>query len=279
MSAPGQAAFETITPPPTALRSISKMSALVKVEHWFQGPGNLIGAAARMNGEPFIFYLDPAGNTMISGVVLDINTQRNMTIDATEHFFAEEMSAKKTQAARQRIDAADRAGVKALPNPEPLPPGLSQDLEKLAYIATGDKNSQRKAYILFDFECRYCQTAFNQLSTQKLTGQIRWVPLATGGLASEAKAAYALATGDLKGGFTLTKEALQKKIAQLQNEFARSGAKLTANTDFSTQIGLKATPTFVYQHKGAWVMHRGFAALANLPNELGVGQAASTTSH
>ena len=75
-------------PPQAVEQALALWGALgVEIKAYFPGPGNLVGVAAElMPGKGMVFYLDPTGTFMVSGLVIDLKTGENLTQAAGKRY-------------------------------------------------------------------------------------------------------------------------------------------------------------------------------------------------
>ncbi len=255
MSSMTWAGVEAVTPPKDAEAAIKKLGPVMKVEGWFKGPGNLLGVAARFNGQPMVFFTDPQGRYMMSGTAIELATGKNLIADGTAQFFAAE-SGVVSQAL-------------ALPNPSKI--GIDKiTLDDFKGISQGKAATGKKAYIIFDFACGHCMRLYQELSKEKISGEIKWIPVTFSGELATSKAALALGLGKIEAVAGLSGKALSDAMLANKEALGRGALAAESNTQLAQGQNIGSTPYFIYERSGVLVGHEGYASTSGLAKALGV---------
>ena len=186
------AAHAGAPPPAGAARTLAVLGAKpgITVVDTFPALAGLTGVAVRVKDKPMIFYLDPAGENLILGLILDAAGQTNHTGAALARYFPGEnaqvppLTAPAGAAMREGLPAAGLrglSGIRQLPPAGPTSPEL---------------------FIVFDLACGHCQRLYTALAAPDLVSRLRaagvgvtWLPVDFSGERTAAKAAIALGTG------------------------------------------------------------------------------------
>lgn len=255
LSSVSLAGVDPATPPKEVA---AKFGLMMKIEGWFKGPGNLLGAAARLNNQPLVFFTDPEGRYMVSGVAIDTMTGKNITMEATAQFFGKE-AAGDNKAAQGSV----------LPNPAKLNMP-KEDLMQLKGITQGNPAAKAKAYIIFDFACSHCMNAYAALSKESLSGQIVWVPVSFSGEVATSKSALAAGLGKMDAVVGLSGKELRAFMLANKTALAKGALIVENNTSLAEKNEITSTPFFIYERNGTWYSHEGYASAQGLANALGV---------
>jgi len=251
------AGVEAVVPPKEAEVALKKLEGVMKIQGWFKGPGNLVGVAARFNGQPMVFFTDPQGRYMLSGAAVDLTTGKNLIAEATAQYFAGE------------AEGANRSS--ALPSPTKI--GMDKiTLENFKGISQGKGVSGKKAYVIFDFACGHCMRLYQSLSKEKINGEIKWVPVTFSGNEATSQAALALGMGKIDSVANLSGKALIDAIVVNKEALGRGALSAENNTRLAQEQKITSTPYFIYERSGVLVGHEGYASLSGLAQALGVQQ-------
>lgn len=246
---------ETIKPAKEVVVAMKKLEPHLAVLGWFKGPGNLVGVAARFNGEPLVFFTDPQGKYMLSGTAVNLESGNNLIASATVRYFAPEV--EKTGSGK--------------PLPNPVKSEITTDtLSKLQGISQGDRTSGYKAYVIFDFGCKYCMKLYESLSKEKVAGEIVWIPVTMSGEASTTKAALALGLGKMDRVVDLSGRALVDAVILNKEALGRGALAAEANSNFVKQHNINSTPYIFFSKNGVLMEHDGYANTAGLASAMGV---------
>jgi hypothetical protein len=248
-------AIETMTPPKETVSAMKKLEPHMSVEGWFKGPGNLVGVAARFKGQPMVFFTDPQGKYMVTGTAVDLQSGANMIAEATVKYFAPDI---------QKV-----AGSQPFPNPVKSAIG-AEELARLQGISQGDKASGNKAYVIFDFGCKYCMKLYETVGKEKISGEIVWLPVTMSGEASTTKAALALGLGKMDTVAKLNGRALTDAVVLNKEALGRGALAAETNTNFVKQHNLGSTPYFFFSKNGVLMEHDGYANADGIIRALGV---------
>lgn len=246
---------ETIKPAKEVVVAMSKLQPHLVVLGWFKGPGNLVGVAARFNGEPLVFFTDPQGQYMLSGTAVNLESGSNLIASATVKYFAPEV---------------EKSG-SGKPLPNPVKSGITADtLNKLQGLSQGDRTTGSKAYVIFDFGCKYCMKLYESLSKEKVAGEIVWIPVTMSGEASTTKAALALGLGKMDRVVDLSGRALVDAVILNKEALGRGALAAEANSNFVKQHNIHSTPYIFFSKNGVLMEHDGYANTAGLASAMGV---------
>lgn len=129
----------------------------VEIRQVFMSRSNLKAIVADSGKERRLFYVTPDGQSLISGMVFDVNGE-NVTSEDMARFNVRDVGGDKVLNTAQLEDLWKRAG-------------------QLRYIAEG---KGRPVYVLFDPNCPYCHQLWGSLRkvAEKGDVEIRWLPVA-----------------------------------------------------------------------------------------------------
>jgi thiol:disulfide interchange protein DsbG len=129
----------------------------VKISQAFVSRSSLKAIVADNGAERRLFYVTPDGQSLISGMVFDLNGQ-NITSEDMARFNVKDVGGNQVLSDMQLEDLWKRAG-------------------ELQYIAEGEG---RPVYVVFDPNCPYCHQLWRSLREVAASGkvQVRWVPVA-----------------------------------------------------------------------------------------------------
>lgn len=246
---------EAIKPGNEVVAAMKKLEPHMAITGWFKGPGNLVGVAARFNGEPLVFFTDPQGKYMLSGTAVNLENGSNLIAAATVKYFTPEV---------------EKAG-SGQPLPSPVKSAITSDtLNKLQGISQGDRTKGDKAYVIFDFGCKYCMKLYESVSKEKIAGEIVWIPVTMTGEASTTKAALALGLGKMDRVVALNGRALVDAVILNKEALGRGALAAEANSNFVKQHNINSTPYIFFSKNGVLMEHDGYANTAGLTSALGV---------
>lgn len=221
----GATAIDRINPTPGVEHVVKQWTNVgAEVKGYFDGPGNLIGVAIEiMPGKGFIAYFDPSGETMITGMALDMRNERNLTAEADTAFF-------QTPLPRSGNDIQEMAG---------------DVLQALPAIVEGDPAASKVLYVLFDFQCPHCRQLHQRLQQEidKGATRVHWIPVAFTGDKAASKAAYAL--GDIGDTSSLASLFVTDDIAPLlknPQRIAKGALGLERTMRFARDHHIKSVP-------------------------------------
>lgn len=245
-----------ITPPQKVLAAAQRNKGAITVKGYFQGPGNLIGVASLFAGKPMIFFYDPDGRWMVSGIAIDTATGKNLVAEASSHFFKGGQNSLSETALPTPTKSSVTAG----------------ELADLAFFEEGAAKRKSKAYVFFDFDCVHCGNLYKALrgSVGSITGALRWVPISLSGRpGSETRAALVLGGIPMDDVFAMKDADLQEAVTRHKAAFAKGALALERNMSFASGT-IKTTPTFFYERGAVMYEHHGFAGTGSLLKELGI---------
>jgi len=246
---------ETVKPSKEVVAALKKLEPHMSVSGWFKGPGNLLGVAARFNGEPLVFFTDPQGKYMLSGTAVNLENGSNLIAAATVKYFAPDV---------------EKAG-SSQPLPNPVKSSITSDtLNKLQGLSQGDRTSGAKAYVIFDFGCKYCMKLYESLSKEKIAGEIVWIPVTMTGEASTTKAALALGLGKMERVVNLDGRALVDAVVLNKEALGRGALASEANSNFVKAHNINSTPYIFFSKNGVLMEHDGYANTAGMTSAMGV---------
>lgn len=248
-------AIEVAKPTKDVEQALKKLAPLMTVESYFIGPGNLIGVAARYNGQPLVFFTDPEGQYMVTGAAVELATGRNLIAEAAVRHFAASIS-------------TPNPSEPAFPSPKKSAVD-AKTLGELHGISQGDGATGKKAYVMFDFGCEHCLRLYESLAKLKLSGEIVWVPITYSGEVATTKAALAVGTKKMDV-MALSGRRLTDAVVLNKEALGRGAIWAEANTNFAKEINVTSTPHFFFFKNGVLMEHEGYANVAGVASALGV---------
>lgn len=240
-SSPKQSSPTQADPHPAAVQRL--LDRGVDLAGTFEAPGGLTGYAGSMQGQPVAFYLTPDGDHVIVGPMLDADGN-NLTDDKVQQLVIEPMN----QNAWSRL--ADSH-----------------------WVGDGDPDAETVVYTFTDPNCPYCHR-FRQAAQPWIDAgrvQLRHVMVGIIRPDSMPKAATILGAESPESALMANHQSYQEGGIEVDRESVSAyRAKVTANNELMSSLGLSATPSTYYLNADGDVeMKRGLPRPEEMPAMMG----------
>lgn len=205
----------------------------------FVGAGGLTAWTVEKNGHRVVLYTTADGRAVISGIVWDSFTGRNLSdqfIPQPPAAVLPPLGGSTGAAAAQPAGATTPKGGALVGNYKGSIPESIKTIDTLAGIKEGTGGPADTLYIIFDPRCPYCRKAYGATRAYVQKGfTIKWIP--------------AVALGNPDQGAPLASTILQAPVPQQQDALARvlgNHDQLMAAPTKATQAALTRNLQFLF---------------------------------
>ncbi|SMC28485.1 Disulfide bond isomerase protein N-terminus [Desulfacinum hydrothermale DSM 13146] len=234
----GVAVAEKYTPPQPVLNTMKQMSKFgIKVINYFQGPISLTGIVAEVSNpqikipgadKRIIYYIDPTGQYLIAGAIIDLKERRNLVAEASATY---------------------------LEHDRKLP--TASELATLAYVEHQPSRNGRWIYLFVDPTCPHCRREVREMKNAIEKGElggtgVRWVPISLGNPRATTAVSLLLGTtnGRLEQFISLYLDALPSagtltdilKTPAKQRVLAAGSSALERNLNYLAKYNISGVP-------------------------------------
>ncbi len=235
VTATEEAAVEFMPPEPVVKAMEPWVKKGVTIKSYFEGPAGLVGIAGEIaTGKPLVFFMDPEGTVLFSGVAIDLKSGKNLTMEAGRKYL-------------QDIPVPDD-------NEEEVAFAVSELLE-LSSITEGTPGTGTILYAFVDFRCHHCIRFYEIVQDLQRTNsfQVNWIPMAIGGDVSETLGAYSLggntSTDDIRALFEVGKNpndmAGLSVLLEDKRRIVRGSLMIEPNLEFVHRYDIHSSPYLV----------------------------------
>jgi hypothetical protein len=251
--------------PTAAVKTLAEKGSHILEPHYFKGPGNLIGVAGKTsNGNGMVIFIDPAGQYVTAGAVVDVVNKVELSRAAALKWLAG--TKLGTSAVELESEMPSAAPMEA-PAWKGSAKAAMAELEKLAWIETGKGDGL--IYAIVDPLCSHCKQAWKEVSAwqkKNRTVRVRWVPVSLGTPESADLASAAIGSGTTQG---LDSAIRNEAEAGTDKTKERGRLLLKKNQAFIANFKDFSTPTFLVIHQDKISAVVGFSSISSILRPLG----------
>lgn len=195
----------------------------VKISQAFVSRSSLKAIVADNGSERRLFYVTPDGQSLISGMVFDLDGQ-NITSEDMARFNVRDVGGSQVLSDAQLDELWSRAG-------------------ELQYISEG---TGRPVYVVFDPNCPYCHQLWRSLREVAASGnvEVRWIPVA---ILSESSKNLAAALYQSKSPLSALNELGLGSLTAVSVVEKSAAASLARNLLLLRDTGYTGVPTLLWK--------------------------------